>query len=154
MKPRVRVSVKALVMEDGRLLCNKYRKQQNVWYSLPGGGQNNGEDLPTALKRECMEEISTQVRVGSLCFVRDYISQNHEFAKPDDLFHQLELMFRCELVGERKLSMGVEPDGSQVGVEWVPLEELAEKAFYPKAMIPYLQEEISGESPIYLGDVN
>ncbi|MEM7656358.1 MAG: NUDIX domain-containing protein [Bacteroidota bacterium] len=154
MKPSVRVSTKAIVIEDGKLLCNKYHKHGHDYYGLPGGGQNRGEDLPTALLRECMEEISTEVKVGNLCFVRDYISQNHEFAKPDDFFHQLELMFHCELVGERKLTPGIEPDGAQIGVEWVSMEELGEKVFYPKTMIPYLQQGLDQAHPIYLGDVN
>ena len=81
MKKKVRVSVKALIMEEGQVLCNKYQKNGHVYYGLPGGGQNLGEPLPIALKRECLEEISTEVEVGRLRFVRDYIAQNHEFAK-------------------------------------------------------------------------
>ena len=154
MKKKVRVSVKALIVEEGQILCNKYQKNGHVYYGLPGGGQNLGEPLPIALKRECLEEISTEVEVGRLRFVRDYIAQNHEFAKEGDDFHQLELMFECRLLGERVLSPGIEPDGGQIGVEWLPLSDLPKATFYPKEMKSYLLAEDATSSVVYLGDVN
>lgn len=38
--------------------------QNGGYYKLPGGGVESGEDLPSALKRECLEEIGCQVEVG------------------------------------------------------------------------------------------
>jgi len=55
--PGVRLSVKAIIVREGRLLVLKCRDQQGFWYVLPGGGQQVGETLDQALRRECLEEL-------------------------------------------------------------------------------------------------
>lgn len=89
----LRNSVKAIIVEDGKILCIKCKDDWGFFYLLPGGGQEPGETLPDALTRECLEEIGTKVTVGDLVFVRDYISANHEFAEYESEVHQVELMF-------------------------------------------------------------
>ncbi|MEM7373326.1 MAG: NUDIX domain-containing protein [Bacteroidota bacterium] len=151
---KVRISVKAIIIKDGQLLVNHYRTDLGQeYYGLPGGGQNNGETLTAALVRECQEEISAQVSVGPLVYVRDYISQNHEFAKEGDQFHQMELMFQCELVSHTGLRPGVEPDSRQIGVVWLPLDSLDDYPLYPQILKSVLQKS-SPEGAIYLGDIN
>ena len=76
----VRTSAKAVIRQDAQLLTIVHGEGAQRWYSLPGGGQNRGETLTEALRRECREEIGCDVVVGPLLFVRDYIARNHEFA--------------------------------------------------------------------------
>jgi len=52
--------------------------------------------------------------MGSLRFVRDYISNNHEFAATDPDAHQVELMFECDL--ESEPSIATQPDSMQEGL--------------------------------------
>ncbi len=150
MKPRV--SIKALIIDAGRILLPKHRDDDGDYYILPGGGQEPGETAAAALVRECREELGVDVIVGELLGARDYIGRNHEFAATDDA-HQVELMFRCALVGDATPTLGSIPDPRQVGVEWLELAQLDRVRFYPRRLAELLVAH--GDAPFgYLGDVN
>jgi 8-oxo-dGTP diphosphatase len=149
----VRVSVKAIIVVDGRLLVTRNRDAEGDFFLLPGGGQEHGESLPDALRRECREEIGVDVEVHDVRLVRDYIGRNHEFADHNSDAHQLEIMFRCTLRGEVVAGGGTMPDAWQVGVDWLDLASLGEQRLYPKVLQRVLPH-LPADSPIYLGDVN
>jgi 8-oxo-dGTP diphosphatase len=154
MKPKqLRTSVKAIIIRQGRILLAKYVDKVGDWYCLPGGGQLHGEPLPEALRRECLEEIGLQVRVGRLVFVRDYIAKNHEFAETDSYLHQVELMFECEVEGEYEPAIGATPDVGQEGAAWLELMKLKDYRVYPKVLPDLLSEGVPS-GVVYLGDVN
>jgi ADP-ribose pyrophosphatase YjhB (NUDIX family) len=148
----VRVAAKAMIMRDGALLTIEHQEQGQIWYTLPGGGQHHGEALTDALRRECREEIACEVVVGPLRFVRDYIGANHEFAALHPKVHKLDLVFDCTLAPGGEPSLGEEPDGTQVGIAWLPLSDMARMNLYPK----FLREALGAGTPAggYLGDVN
>ena len=150
----VRVSVKAIVLLDGRILLAKHRDSEGVWYCLPGGGQEHGETVEAALVRECAEETGLRVVPGHLLFVRDYIAAHHEFADEDQGAHQIELMFRCELANEDRDPAMRTGDRMQIGAEWVELSRLREYRFYPKVLAGLLAGGIPTDGAVYLGDVN
>jgi 8-oxo-dGTP diphosphatase len=149
--PRVRLSVKAIIVREGRLLVLRCRDDGGVWYALPGGGQEAGETLEQALRRECFEEIGCEVRMGALRFVRDYISNNHEFAATDPDAHQVELMFECQL--ESEPSLPSRPDSMQEGFEWLEVSGLPGCRLYPRVLERALSSD-DADGVIYLGDVN
>lgn len=62
----IRNSAKALIIVDGKLLCTKNEDQWGFFYLLPGGGQNPGENLWDALRRECREEIAAEIVIQDL----------------------------------------------------------------------------------------
>lgn len=150
----IRVSAKAIVVVEGRILLTRHRDSDGDWYALPGGGQRHGETLSEAVVRECIEETGLRVRCGRLVLVRDYIARNHEFAREDSGAHQVELMFECEPVGEVRVRLGESPDDMQTGVEWVELESLEAVRIYPRAIVRFLKEGSPPSGPVYLGDVN
>jgi len=76
----VRNSAKAVIMKDGCVLLTKNQHEQEIFYLFPGGGQEHGETLEEAVKRECIEEIGQEVVVRELLHVREYIGRNHEHA--------------------------------------------------------------------------
>ena len=154
MKERVRNSVKAVIISGGKILLLQKMDALSLYTVLPGGGQKMGEALPEALRRECLEEINARVKVGELLFVRDYISDNHEFAESSGHVHQVEFLFACELAEEYQPCSGLEPDRGQQAVLWVPLEMLEAANFYPRALLPHLRELRASDRPVYLGDVN
>ena len=149
--PGVRLSVKAIIIREGRLLVLKCRDESGIWYVLPGGGQVAGETLEAALRRECFEELGCKVRMGALRFVRDYIGWHHEFAAYDRNTHQVELMFDAHL--ESEPTFAHEPDSMQVGFAWLEITRLTGCRLYPRV----LEQALSADTDtrvIYLGDVN
>ena|ERR1700754_1748581 len=147
----VRLSVKAIIIKDGRLLVLKCRDQKGLWYALPGGGQQAGETLDEALRRECLEELGCEVRMGTLRFIRDYISNHHEFAATDPDAHQVELMFEGHL--ESEPSAATQPDSMQEGFAWLEITELPGCRLYPRVLEQVLSSR-DKVGVVYLGDVN
>jgi len=146
-----RISVKALIIDGGRILLPLHRDDAGLYYILPGGGQEPGETLAAALVRECREELGVEVEVGELVGARDYIGRHHEFAATNDN-HQVELMFRCTFVGGTP-GTGTAVDDRQIGAEWIEIAQLAGVRFYPKRLAEILVAR--GDARFgYLGDVN
>ena len=59
---RVREAARAIVVDaDGKVALLHVSKKS--YYKLPGGGLDEGEDVMTALRRECSEEIGCDVEV-------------------------------------------------------------------------------------------
>lgn len=150
----VRTSTKAIIIEDGKLLCSQFKsKKGEIYYGLPGGGQDKGESLPEALVRECYEEILAKVEIGAMVFVRDFIRLNHMEEPDDDDFHQVDFFFEAKLLNHGELGIGPVPDSKQIGVAWLEVSELSADHFFPAALIPHLQRGNLHGDPVYLGDV-
>jgi ADP-ribose pyrophosphatase YjhB (NUDIX family) len=147
---KVRSAAKAIIVDGKRVLLTKNQGQREAFYLFPGGGQEHGENLIDALRRECLEEIAVRVNVGRLLFVRDYIASNHEFAAEDSGHHQLELYFECTLLPGEVPRNGAGKDVHQIDIEWVPLDALADIRLYPKILRAGWSHLIGQ----YLGDVN
>ncbi len=150
----IRTAARALIIIDGKLLTIQMRDRSGIFYILPGGGQRHGETLHEGLKRECLEEIGTEVEIGPLLYVREYIGKNHEFHKTHHAFHQVESVFRCTLPDPDDIGPGSEHDKKQIGVEWIPLKELAERRLLPEAIKPFFKNDHFDSGSIYLGDLN
>jgi 8-oxo-dGTP pyrophosphatase MutT (NUDIX family) len=151
MPPRtLRYAAKALIIEDGRLLCLHKRGDIGEYYVLPGGGQEPGELLPATLVRECLEELGALVEPGRLRFVQEYVGSNHLFKDVHGAMHFVNLHFECRLL-ERPLTRPLSPDVGQVGLEWLELDRLPEAAFFPRALAARLAAPHDAGA-IYLGD--
>lgn len=59
--------VGGIFLNDGKILMHTI--EGNGFWVLPGGRCNFGEDTSSALKREMMEEMKTEVTVGPLAWV-------------------------------------------------------------------------------------
>ncbi|SOC39784.1 NUDIX domain-containing protein [Ureibacillus acetophenoni] len=152
----IRNSAKAVIFKDGKVLLTKNLDNEGAFYLFPGGGQEMGENLQDAVIRECIEEVGQQVEVGDLLFLREYIGRNHEYAEEDAHVHQVEFYFTCNLVNEFDAKIiPNHPDSHQIGIEWVPIEELLQYRIYPKEIKKFIINHYHGErSPVYLGDIN
>lgn len=152
----IRNSAKAVIIENGRLLLTQNEDRDGFFYLFPGGGQEHGETLTEALKRECLEEAGTDVEVKELLHIREYIGKNHEHASFDSAVHQIEYYFRCEPHSKAiDFLLPTNPDSHQVGVVWLPVGELVNYRIYPRAIVQPVQQLLEGKKePVYLGDVN
>jgi 8-oxo-dGTP pyrophosphatase MutT (NUDIX family) len=146
----LRYAAKALIIEEGRILC--LRKQGDIggYYVLPGGGQDPGELLTDALLRECLEELGAKVEVGRLRFVQEYVGSNHLFKDVHGKMHFVNLYFECRLL-EPVLTHPLSPDTGQVGLEWLEIGKLGEAAFFPRVLAGRLGPDQTA-GPVYLGD--
>jgi ADP-ribose pyrophosphatase YjhB (NUDIX family) len=150
----VRNSAKAVIVRDGCLLAIRHTDGEGIWHSLPGGGQEPGETLTEACRRECWEEVCADVSVGSLLFIREYIGAHHEFARFDTDRHYVEFLFWCEIPPDAEPALGSHPDTRQIGVSWLPLSNLEEFRLYPRVLHTLLKNGVPLGEPVYLGDIN
>lgn len=153
MKP-VRNSIKAVIIREGEILLTVNDDGEKILYLLPGGGQEPGETMEQALKRECLEEIGVNVEIGEMLWVREFLGSRYEWEVFHGL-HQVEFMFACTLEPGARPHVGTVGDTWQTGVEWVKLDRLDEVVFYPETLKPLLMEyaEKRQGGRVYLGDV-
>ncbi len=152
------VQLKLLIIHDNHLLTIEKGNKDSSKYVVPGGGQEFNETLSDAVTRECLEEIGLKVRVGSLLWVREFISKNHILQqKDDDQTHIVEHIF--DVMIDEKIPNEFspnEPDSTQLGVVWLPISKLPEFHFFPKELIPMIQQindrKYMGQT--YDGDIN
>lgn len=156
MKKRIRVAAKAIIIEQNQLLCVVKQSRGQTAHLLPGGGQQYGETLHDALRRECLEELGVAIYVEHMLFVREFIANNHYKKNQFQDFHQVEVMFKCVLkepLDEQFCTKSKTLDLNQIGLSWMPIEQLSFCCFYPQQLIPYLAK-IPVQTPIYIGDID
>jgi len=144
MERKIRNSVKALIMKEGKMLAIKLDDDGDVFYTMPGGGQNAGETLTAALKREVAEEIGVDVVPQSLEFVIEGVY--------GEAFHRVDLIFLCEYVGLVDNSI-LQREDSQVRYEWLDIEHLNNHPLYPSKLRKQIIRLSKGEkTDMYLGN--
>jgi 8-oxo-dGTP diphosphatase len=84
----IRIRVAALLIEDERILFIAHKKENTVYWLLPGGGVNPGETLEEALKRELKEELDIDINVNDVALICDSIA-------PDGSKHIVNICFFC-----------------------------------------------------------
>ena len=128
-----------LAVHDGRVLlvASRYPNHPEPLWNLPGGRQQPGELLEETVARETLEETGLRVQVGELA----YLTESYDGAT-----HFLNATF-CVVAAPHLGSTRSERDGNDhvVAVEWVPLEQVAERiavAVVRKPLAAYLRGEL------------
>ena len=129
--PEIRNAVRAVIVRQGEILMLRKQRGDQFKFALPGGAQDPGESLVDALERECREEIDVSVEVHELIHVADYFKARSTV--PPSTRHLVEFLFRCSVPPDYRPRSGHHPDKSQVGVEWVALEDLAAVTVAPSS---------------------
>ena len=141
---RIRNSAKALIFRDGCMAAIKINDNGDVFYVMPGGGQETEELLVDAVIRECAEELGIVVTVNDLAFV---VEGMH-----GEPFHRVDLVFLCQYVADIPNAQ-TQGDTNQVGFEWIRVEDLECQPLYPSKLrkqIVALYNSLPHD--IYLGD--
>lgn len=133
----IRNAVRALVIQDEKLLLlHKRGEDGRDRYALPGGAQEPGETLQQSLKRECLEEIGSEVIIRDLLHVADYFKPRS--TQPPSTRQQVEFLFLCEVPVDYRPRNGHHPDKHQVSVEWAPLSRLRDLPLLPISLAELL----------------
>ena len=144
MERRIRISAKALVIRDGQMLASKMDDNGDIFYIMPGGGQEVEELLPEAVKRECAEEMGIQVEPVSLAFVIEGLH--------GEPFHRIDMVFSCDYVGTIE-GGEIHGDRNQVGYEWLPIDALLSQPLYPSKLRSQIIRFYNHENTdVYLGN--
>lgn len=127
MSCSIRLAVRGLLLhEDRLLLVNAYGGRSDIWCA-PGGGAELHQSLPENLAREIFEETGLEVSVETPCLV-------NEFHDPDGAFHQVDIFFRCSLLGGALSDSWQDPEGVVNYRRWVNREEIKTLDVRPKSL--------------------
>jgi len=144
MERKIRNSAKALIIKDGKMLASKINDKGDVFYIMPGGGQDTEELLPDTVKRECAEEMGIVVEPKSLVFVVEGLH--------GESFHRVDLVFLCDYIGEIK-NAEIYGDKNQIGFEWLSIENLMNEPLYPsKLRLQIIRLFNNEKTDVYLGN--
>ena len=144
MERKIRNSAKALIIKDGKMLASKMNDNGDIFYIMPGGGQDTEELLPDTVKRECAEEMGIVVEPKSLVFVVEGLH--------GESFHRVDLVFLCDYIGEIK-NAEIHGDKNQIGFEWLSIENLMNEPLYPSKLRLQITRLCNNEkTDVYLGN--
>ncbi len=104
IRPRPRLAVRALILQQDRLLLvNAWGGGTSDLWCAPGGGVEPGTSLPDNLIREVHEETGLTVAVGAPALVNEY----HD---PPSGFHQVEVFFHCTITAGTLSDTWLDPE--------------------------------------------
>lgn len=132
MRPKSpRLAARALLMDANRLLIvNAYPNGESDLMCAPGGGVEIGSSLPQNLIREVFEETGLRITVELPCLV-------NEFHDPKSDFHQVDIYFRCKVVGSPKFDPDWKDTDNIVNHRrWVSESELKKIRHKPDSLGP------------------
>ncbi len=145
-----RISVRAIVIQNGMILLSKYQDERGFWYVVPGGGVNRGETLEEAFYRETIEECGHALSFGEILFIREIIADHHENTMLTPGFHQIEINVKSHVPPGLPLAP-IEPDHGQIDLVWHPLNKLTDILFFPMGLVEDFMNQ--SWSRFYYGDV-
>lgn len=144
MERQIRISAKALIIQDGKMLAVKIRSGGEEWYIMPGGGQQAEESLQDAVCREVAEETGIRVMPGELAFVIEGIHGED--------FHRVDLVFQCAYIGETE-NAAQHQDTNQAGYDWLDIGTLNRTPLYPSRLRRQIMNLYEGrQHRVYLGN--
>jgi 8-oxo-dGTP pyrophosphatase MutT (NUDIX family) len=146
LEPVERIAVRALVLDEKRrTLLVQFRDDEGlVWWTTPGGGIDEGEDVESALRRELAEELG----LDDFALGPEIWTREHTFAWRGTIHRQRERIWLVEISGHepaRRVDLAAE---LVVDVRWWTQDELetATETLVPERL-PQLLRDLSVNGP-------
>ena len=153
LEPNIRNAVRALITRDnGILLIRKKYDDGSEMFALPGGGQDTGETLATALIRECKEEVGADISNIALLHVVDWFKLRDSV--PPTTRQHVEFLFACDVDDSYIAQNGHHPDKHQIEVIWVKRDALDNIPCHPNSMLALLSGVQHKKPAIYLETIS
>lgn len=125
-------------MLDGKLLCLKLKPYPGAAHSekdfwcLPGGGVDEAEPLVEAFKREMVEELGVEPKVGRLLYVQQFSHGGKDFTEffflienPED-YQDIDLSKTTHGTVEVEEAAFVDPKTTTIMPEFLTTDDLPE----------------------------
>lgn len=134
--------IAGIVRHEGRMLFQRAMLDpHDLFWFLPGGRAEFGEDASNTLQREMLEELGEQVHIEYLVYIIENFFREHKTS-----YHELGLYFLMTLPPDSLLLHQSGPfqrsdeDGSPIFFEWLPIEQLPQLAIFPPMLREKLQQ--------------
>ena len=143
-RPNFRVSV-IIINEKEEILLVQHKKSNRLYWVLPGGRIEYGEDFATCAVRELKEETNLDIKFGKVVFLSEAIA-------PDKSRHIINIYATGEVMGGELRLGSDDPVLSDVG--WKPIMELDKATLYPPVAKELIEAYKEGFNTIrYLGNL-
>jgi ADP-ribose pyrophosphatase YjhB (NUDIX family) len=137
--------VAGILIKNDKILLVEHKKNNKKYWLLPGGGQDYGESLKSALMREYKEELNIDVDVKDIVYI-------YESLNPKGRRHIVNICFSCDYIaGELKLSA----ERRLNGFGFFTADEIENLIIIPpfkKDLIRLLRGEHVDIDQVYLGE--
>ncbi len=151
----IRNAAKAMVIQSGKILVNRYSSANGeIYYDLPGGGQLQFETMEEAVQREVLEETGYHVKIKRFIALAEEIYEDSQIREQYyDYSHRILHIFLAELTSEQRIPPS-ETDFNQEDSIWLSFDEADKITFRPKQLSGCISQLIFSNSPQYLGYVH
>ena len=157
----IRNAAKAIIIDGESILLNKNEnsadreflglKKGDIYYDLPGGGQNQYGTLIEAVKRECLEETGYTVSVEKLAAIYEEIFLDEGFrAEYPEYAHKIYFIFLCRKA-EEPIQEPTEKDLDMLDSEWVKIDSIKDMKLHPKVLRENIDSILNTDKTLYLG---
>jgi len=104
------VAVYCFVEKEGKILLT--REVGKPGFKFPGGKAEQGENVLKTGKKEVMEEIGVEIKMGDLVYIQEYLGNDH----------RMRFFYRAQWLSGEIVCQKEEIEG----VEWKTIEEIAQ----------------------------
>lgn len=150
----IRNAAKAILFHENKILLTKcVNSKGDIFYTLPGGRQNQYETMEEAVIRECFEETGYNVLVDRFVALHEEIvtDEAYRVLKPD-LTHKIFHVFLCHLANPIR-KQPTEVDENQIDFQWFDIEGLKDITLYPQVIQGMIDSIVKEEKILFLDSI-